>query len=449
MPKWVLFIGVAVLLLGGSGAWLLAHQEAPAAQFTTVPVVRQDLTATIAATGTLEPEEVVDLGAQVDGQIVTFGPDVNQPGKLVDYGSNVEQGEVLAKIDDRLYQFDLQNAKASLESGKSAVTKAEADLGQMQAKLFEATNDWHRAQQLGNNSGISQSEMDTYKANDLIAQANVADEQAAIAQAKTALLQYQASLLKAQQNVDYCTITSPVKGTIIDRRMNAGQTVVSSYSAPSLFLIAKDLRRMQVWAAVNEADVGSIHAGMPVTFTVDARPGQTFRGTVGKVRFNASMTQNVVTYTVEINTDNSDRQLLPYLTANVRFELDPRRNAQVVPNGALRWMPRDDEVAPAEPPRADVPTPSAPTPAATGTVSADSALRDHGTVWVMAGPGRVRAVRVAVGLSDGTVTEIAPLDGQPLADGTPIVTGELDPADAAAAGETSNPFVPQFGKRKH
>jgi len=446
MPKWLLLVGLLVVLLGG-GSWYLAHRQAPAAEYRTAPVTRQDLTATIGATGTLEPEEVVDVGAQVDGQIIAFGADPGQPGKLIDYGSNVSQGEVLAKIDDRLYQFDLQNAQAELESGKSAVTKAEADLGQMQAKLFEATNDWNRAQQLGNNSGVSQSEMDTYKANYLVAQANVADAQAAIAQAKTALLQYEASLLKAKQNVDYCTITSPVDGTIIDRRMNAGQTVVSAMSAPSLFLIAKDLRRMQVWASVNEADVGSIHAGQPVSFTVDARPGQTFHGTVGKVRYNASMTQNVVTYTVEINTNNDDRRLLPYLTANVKFDLDKRVDAQVVPNAALRWMPRDDQIAPGSDDDRSTPVPAA---AAPSTRPADDGdvLRDRGTVWLTAGDGLVRAVRVRVGVSDGTVTEVAPVDPGTLPDGSAVVTGEVDPAAYAAAGGTSNPFVPQFGKKK-
>ncbi len=441
MPKWVLFVGFGVVLLGG-GAWLLArHEEAAPAEFRTAPVVRQDLTATIAATGTLEPEEVVDVGAQVDGQIITFGADPGNPGKLIDYGSNVGQGEVLAKIDDRLYQFDLQNAKASVESGRSAVIKAQADLGQMQAKLFQATNDWNRAQQLGSHSGVSQSELDQYKANYLVAQANVADQNAAIDQAKTAMLQYQAALLKAQQNVDYCTINSPVNGTIIDRRMNAGQTVVSAMSAPSLFLIAKDLRRMQVWASVNEADVGSIHAGQAVSFTVDARPGQTFHGTVGKVRYNASMTQNVVTYTVEINTDNSDRRLLPYLTANVKFDLDKRAGVQVVPNAALRWMPRDSQVVPGgEQERATAPTPAAPV---------EDGLRDRGTVWLAAGEGKVRPVRVRVGVSDGTVTEVAPADASAaLPDGSGVVVGEVDPGGGSDAGGTSSPFVPQFGKHK-
>jgi len=140
-----------------------------------------------------------------------------------------------------------------------------------------------------------------------------------LAQARAATVQAQALLEKAQRNLDFCTIKSPVKGVIIDRRVNIGQTVVASLNAPSLFLIAKDLTKMQIWVAVNEADVGRIVPGSPVTFACDAFPNKEFNGTVGKVRLNATMTQNVVMYTVEVNTDNSDNTLLPYLTANVRL----------------------------------------------------------------------------------------------------------------------------------
>ena len=142
---------------------------------------------------------------------------------------------------------------------------------------------------------------------------------AAVDSAKAATVQAEATLAKAQQTLDYCTIFSPVKGVIIDRRVNIGETVASSLNTPSLFLIAKDLTRIQVWVSVNEADIGNIHPGQDVTFTVDAFPNRTFHGKVNKVRLNATMTQNVVTYTVEVNTDNSDGKLLPYLTANVQF----------------------------------------------------------------------------------------------------------------------------------
>ena len=211
MPKWLVIVGLAVVLLGG-GAWYLSRQHEAVAEFRTAPVARQDLTATISATGTLEPEEVVDIGAQVNGQIISFGRDPEHPGRTVDYRSNVEAGMLLAKIDDRLYQFALENAKAEVDSAKAAIAKAQADLGQMQAKLVQATNDWSRVNRFpANASGISEQERDQYQANLLVAQANVADQKATIDQAKTTLAEDQAAVQQAQQNVDYCTICSPVK----------------------------------------------------------------------------------------------------------------------------------------------------------------------------------------------------------------------------------------------
>ncbi|MCL4501688.1 MAG: efflux RND transporter periplasmic adaptor subunit, partial [Deltaproteobacteria bacterium] len=162
--------------------------------------------------------------------------------------------------------------------------------------------------------------------------------------AKKTVEQAKATLQRAQQNLSYCTIVSPVKGVIVDRRVNIGQTVVASLNAPSLFLIAKDLTRIQVWVSVNEADIGLIHTGQPANFTVDAFPGQVFEGQVGKIRLNATMTQNVVTYTVEVTTDNSDGKLLPYLTANVKFVVGESKNVLTVPNAALRWEPKPDQL---------------------------------------------------------------------------------------------------------
>ena len=164
---------------------------------------------------------------------------------------------------------------------------------------------------------------------------------------KATIRQNRAALRMAKTNLGYTTIKSPVRGAIIDRRVNIGQTVVASLNAPSLFLIAKDLRRMQVWASVNEADIGRIHVDMPVRFTVDAHAGQTFHGKVTQIRMNATMTQNVVTYTVVVTTDNSNGKLLPYLTANVQFEVDQRSHVLLVPNAALRWKPQASQIDPA------------------------------------------------------------------------------------------------------
>src|SRR6185312_9467661 len=162
--------------------------------------------------------------------------------------------------------------------------------------------------------------------------------------AKATVLQQQAVLELAKTNFDYTTIVSPIDGTIIDRRVNIGQTVVSSLNAPSLFLIARDLRRMQVWAAVNEADIAKVTPGTKVHFQVDALPKDTFHGTVFQRRLNAAMTQNVVIYTVVIDVDNSELKLLPYLTADVFFEVDSRKDVLLVPNAALRFKPTPEQI---------------------------------------------------------------------------------------------------------
>ena len=335
---------LVVLGLIGGITWYLSGAGHTSVSYRTAPVKRGDLLATISATGTVEPEEVIDVGAQVAGQIISFGKDKN--AKTIDYGSTVEEGTVLAQIDDSLYAADVALASAQLLVAKTGVRRAEADLGQLKAKLYQAERDWKRAEKLGPSDALAEASYDAYKSAYETAQANTAVGEAAIVQARDTVAQVQATLQRAQRNLSYCTITSPVKGVIIDRRVNIGQTVVSSLNAPSLFLIAKDLKRMQIWVSVNEADIGNIHPGQPVRFTVDAYPGEEFHGEVGKIRLNATMTQNVVTYTVEVTTDNSSGKLLPYLTANVEFELGRSNNVLLVPNAALRWTPQPERVAP-------------------------------------------------------------------------------------------------------
>ncbi len=431
-------------LIGATAAWYRNHSEEAVAIYQTALVTRGDLLITISATGTVEPEEVIDVGAQVAGQILSFGKDAN--GKTVDYGSKVAEGTVLARIDDSLYAAEAANAQAQVQAALAGLQRAEADLGQSKAKLNQAERDWRRARNLGPSEALAQSSYDAYRSAYEIAKANVGVGQAAILQAKAALAQAQAVLSRAKRNLGYCTITSPVKGVIIDRRVNIGQTVVASLNAPSLFLIAKDLTRMQVWVAVNEADIGKIHPGQPVTFTVDAFPGQTFRGTVGKVRLNASMTQNVVTYTVEIVTDNSDGRLLPYLTANVEFELRRLKDVLRVPNAAFRWKPQSDQIAPQfrEAIRRRAQAGSHADQGPRSETKTDQAASEGGLqrlLWTLDGT-YVRPLWVHAGTSDGMMTAV---EGSALTEGIPIMTGikarDREPSD------TQNPFAPQFLRR--
>jgi HlyD family secretion protein len=441
MIKRILLFALILGLVAGVVGWYLQRGSAQTAAFRTDQVTRGDLLVSIRATGTIQPEEVVDVGAQVAGQILSFGKDAN--GKTVDYGSLVDAGTVLAKIDDSLYAAEEAQAQAQVQSATAAMQRAEADLEQLKAKLNQAERDWQRAQKLGPSEALAQSTYDAYRSAYETATANVAVGKAAILQAKASLAQAEAVLRRAQRNLGYCTIKSPVKGVIVDRRVNIGQTVVASLNAPSLFLIAKDLTRMQVWVAVNEADIGKIQPGLPVTFTIDAFPGETFRGEVGKVRLNASMTQNVVTYTVEIVTDNSNGRLLPYLTANVQFELDRRSDVLMVPNAALRWRPSAEQVVPEARDafekltvRRGKPEGGSSSPSKPGIGSASGSGR--AAVWVPEGD-YVTPVRVRAGLSDGTHTEV---QGEGLTEGMNVVTGvqtQTNNKDVA-----TNPFTPKF-----
>ncbi len=436
--KRILVIMVVVVVAAlALTVYLLSGSEKPAG-FRTVQVKRGDLQATISATGTVEPEEVVDIGAQVAGRIVSFGKDKN--GEEIDYGSVVEPGMVLARIDDALYAADAASAKAQLAQAKAAVQKAQADLGQMQAKLLQTNNDWARAQKLGPSDALSQTDFDAARSAYEVAKANLGVGKAAIVQAQGTVTQAEAVLKRALQNLGYCTIVSPVKGVIIDRRVNIGQTVVSSLNAPSLFLLAKDLKRLQVWVSVNEADIGRIKPGQPVTFTVDAYPGEVFSGEVGKVRLNATMTQNVVTYTVEIITDNSSGKLLPYLSANVTFIVGERKNVLLVPNAALRWTPQMEQVV-AEfresPKKAQ--KPQAP-PQAKAAARAGKEEPARGVVYVPQGT-QVRPVYVALGLSDSSSTEV---ESAELKEGTLLVVGEMTAQQAGKPAPGGSPFTPQL-----
>jgi HlyD family secretion protein len=463
----VLFLGAIVL---GAAAWYRDRAEKPAVAYRTAKVTRSDLLSTISATGTVEPEEVVDVGAQVAGQIISFGKDID--GKTVDYGSHIKQGMMLAQLDDAVYQSDLLSAKAQLAAANAGVTRAQADLLQSQAKLELARQDWDRAQRLGVSEALAQSQYDTYKSAYESAKANVGVSEAAIVSAQASVEQADASVKRVERNLGFTVINSPVDGTIIDRRVNIGQTVVASLNAPSLFLIAKDLHRMQVWVAVNEADIGQVRPGQPVTFTCDAFPGQKFQGQVGKVRLNATMTQNVVTYTVEVTTENPDGKLLPYLTANVAFEVGRRENALVVPNAALRYVPRPELIAQEESAGNGGPTTQASASSSgrqgrgggrggrggrgngganangggSGMAAAGETANTTQNVWVQT-PTGLKPVSVKLGLvdSDRGLTEVL---SDNLPEGTEVVTGEQRETTAAASpGGAASPFIPTFPAR--
>lgn len=425
--RFLALLVVLAVLAGGGWWWYSAQTAEPATEYRTAQVTRGDLVATIDATGTLEPEEVIDVGAQVTAQIVSFGKDVD--GQPIDYGSKVEKGMVLARLDDVVYAASVTEAEAQLAQAKAGVEKARADLVAAQAKLYAAERDWQRAERIGPSEALAQSAYDNYRSAWEQAKANVGVTTAAVAVAEAAVKQADSALKRAQRNLGFTVITSPVSGTVIDRRVNIGQTVTSNLSVASLFLIARDLTKMQVWVSVNEADIGSIRPQQPVTFTVDAFPGETFKGVVRKIRPNATMTSNVVTYVVEVDTDNSNLRLIPYLTANVSFEVTRRDNVLMVPNAALRWAPAGSVSRDGR----GQSSPSTTRPAGEGR---------RARVWVRDGLD-VKPIDVLAGVTDGTHTEIR---GDGITEDLEVITGEIQAG--SGAGGTKNPFVPQMPSRR-
>jgi HlyD family secretion protein len=484
--KKLIVLAILLAVVGGSGYWYWQEQGTPQSSFQFAKAKRGRLVATVGATGTTQPREVVDVGAQVLGRIIYIGKDPNTQSKIVDWGSlvkgpivdeegNVKQkGTVLAQIDPDLYTAQVRAAQASMQAAiasvaaaeasvqtaQAAVQSARADLVQKQATLKQATADWGRAQKLFGTAGIQQAEYDQIKAVFETQTAAVAVSQANIRQTEsnvnTALAQVntnkanvetaKANLKTAQTNLDYTTITAPVDGIVIDRRVNVGQTVVASLSAPSLFLIAKDLTRMEVWSTVNEVDLGKIRVGQDVNFTVDAFPGRVWHGKVvpqGRLaaRLNATMTQNVVTYTVVVSADNADGRLYPYLTTNLSFIVADKKDVLLVPNAALRYQPSRAQIAP-EDQEAYFKTKGkkrSPT---------DTEGQDEGFVWVKGVDGLVHFIQIRTGLSDSVNTEVVNVvAGGDLADNMEVIVGE---GRADKGGSGASPFAPKMfqGKKK-
>ena len=383
--------------------------------FTTAEAKSGSVVQTVAATGTIEPEELVDIGAQVSGKILYFGKGLD--GKELDYCSTVTNGMLLAKIDDMTFVSDVNVARAMLKRAEASVAVSKASLKDAQVRLGQAKREWERAQKIGVGVALSQTAYDNYRTTFETAEVSVTMAEAQLQQAEASVVEAQAGVEKAERNLSYCDIVSSVDGVIIDRRVNVGQTVVSSMSASSLFLVARDLRRVQIWVAVNEADIGSIREGGPVTFTVDTFPGRTFKGVVRRIRLNATITSNVVTYTVEIVTDNTDGTLLPFLTANVLFETARADDGLSIPSKALRFAP--------------------------------DGKPDGKTVFVLDANGMPRPVKVEVLLNNGLD---AAVKGEGIADGARVVTGvtrrtAAKPSTGASDNaDGASPFMPKMPK---
>jgi HlyD family secretion protein len=430
-----LLFAIVLLWAGGAAAvWYWNDLRGQRVDFRTTAIRRGDLLLTVSATGTLEPEEVADVGVPIAGEIESFGKDPRDPSKPVSYGTPVEEGTVLAQLDDALFKARVDQARASLG-------KAEAEVLQAQAKRQQAERDFGRTRNLARRDQVSAQDFDTAQAGYETAQANLAVAESVTAQAR-------ANLEEATVNLGYTTIRSPIKGVILDRRVHIGQTVVASLNT-SLFLIAKDLSRMEIWASVNETDVGQIHVGQPVRFSVASFANDVFHGKVAQVRLNASMSQSVVTYTVVVAVDNASGKLLPYLTARVQFEVDGRQGVLLVPNVALRWQPPRHLVALGPRPGSAAAEPDHEPSTGARDAQPGSASRSghRATVWLRQGE-LVRPVAVIAGLSDGVNTEVEAVHaGDALSEGSEVVVGLVQAVrDDEITGAT--PFLPKLKNDK-
>jgi HlyD family secretion protein len=387
----------------------------------TAEVTQGDVVATVEATGTLEAVTTVEVGTQVSGTIKTLGADFN---------SQVRRGQVIAQLDPSLFDTQVAQERATVARLKAEVERVRVQADDAQVKL-------RRARELSSQQLIAQSDLDA-----AVSTANAAD--ASVKSSEAQLVQAQASLNQAQVNLSHTIIRAPIDGVVIARNVNVGQTVAASMQAPTLFVIAQNLKEMRVNARVDESDIGKIQTNQPVRFRVDAYPNDTFKGTVSQVRLQPVVEQNVVSYVTVIDVPNPELTLKPGMTAAVTIETGRADGVLKVPNAALRFRPTEDAFAALgqkapEPPRRPQDQ-SARGPQA-GIQNQRRERGDNGSqrsaVWVLA-DNTLKRVPVQVGLTDGTQTAVTSGDLTP---GTHVVTGESTPS-ATTAAPTGSPLIP-------
>src|SRR6266849_6625489 len=325
--KWLILIG-AVVLAGLFAAFGL--NRSAQAQHFTAKVERGDIHDVVDATGTINAVMTVQVGSQVSGTIAKLN---------VDFNSRVHKGDIVALIDPALFQGALLQASADLDNAKANLVAAKANLEKAKAASQQTKADYDRAAQLTKNSIMSQQQLDLAKANYDSANAAVGAADANVTQAEAQVSQKAAALTVAQTNLNYTVIRSPIDGTVVARNVDIGQTVAASLQAPTIFTIAQDLTKMLVYTKTDESDVGNIKPGKEVTFKVDAFPKDTFHGVVSQVRMNPTTVQSVVTYDTIIEFANPELKLFPGMTAYVTIPVATVQNVLKLPNTALRYKP--------------------------------------------------------------------------------------------------------------
>lgn len=404
--KKIITIATLLLLLSALSFWFFTKRP-PKISYKTVPVEKGNIVSVISATGTVNPVTTVQVGSQVSGTIQTL---------LVDYNSEVKQGQVIAELDPALFLAQREQARGNF-------LNAEANLQKAKVTLADTKRTLERNRELIRQGIISQSDFDT-------SQTAFDSAAAALKSAEAGVTQYRGTLMQAETNLKNSVIRSPVDGVVISRSVDVGQTVAASFQTPTLFSIARDLTRMQIETSVDEADISRAKVGQPVTFTVDAYPEGIFKGVVTQVRSAPVTVQNVVTYVVVVQVDNRDLRLKPGMTANVSIETGRKDNVLKLPAAALRYKPKGDKP---------------------GKNSATSAEPRKGTdekqqggrkqkVYLLQGEKPV-AVPVTVGLGDSSHLEL--VSGE-LREGDQVVTEEVEKGKKKGGMGSKSPMGPRF-----
>lgn len=420
--KWTV---IGALLLGMAVLTAFRFESDKAPQYFTEKVQKGNIQDVVQATGTINAVTTVQVGSEVSGTISKLSADFN---------SHVKKDQVIAEIEPSLFQGALLQAQANLADAQANLLAAKANLAKAQAAAVQANQDYGRNLALANDGVIPAQQLDAAKATLDADNAAVGAAQAQVTQAAAEVQQNSASVTVAQTNLDHTVIKSPIDGTVIARSVDVGQTVAASLQAPTLFTIAQDLTKMQVYVNSDESDVGSIHTGQRVSFKVDAFPTQTFAGTVSAVRLNATEVQNVVTYTTVVDFDNPDLKLFPGMTAYVSIPVASVDHVVKVPNGALRYTPDlTAQQMTALYQKAGIAASSA-----QGRKAAQSQDQTTAVVWKLDSK-QLEPVQIKLGITDHTTTEVAQVLNGSLSQGDQLVTG------AASSKASSTKAAPGIG----
>ena len=332
MKRAIIILVIIAAVGAGAGAYYM-RKGGGELQVNTAPVTRGEIIDTVGSTGTVQAVTTVQVGSQVSGNISWLGADFN---------SIVKKGQVVARLDPSLFQAQVDQARANLVKAQADVTKSQADVDRAKVQVVDAEQKFTRAKELSAKGLVTQADLDSAKVAVDSAQSSLQSSQASMNSSRATVVQSQANLSQSQVNLDHCTIEAPIDGIVVQRSVDVGQTVAASMQAPTLFIIAADLTKMQVNANIDEADIGRIRPNQNVTFRVDAYPGEEFQGSVSQVRLQPVVVQNVTTYATIINVPNVDLKLKPGMTANLRVQIARRPDVLRLSNAALRFRPTND-----------------------------------------------------------------------------------------------------------